>query len=289
MLLKKCFKLFTAFLFTVSLQSELNADIESYQMAAEFDRSTWTTPHDLFIIHSIPKCGTHFIQKVVNLITNQEILEGSPKLEKMQKACKNNQVLRIHQRYSRDSMGLVTKAEHKVIAMVRDPRDALISHVFYMRTFKKGVLKRDFFNVGSDFDTLTLEEQITSLIVGDKYADSYIDYYKERTGWALAKGNLYIKFEELAGEEGGGSKELQKQAIEKIAKYIKINLSNDNLEFVLNSMYTKRPDEVQEGKTFKRGSTGNWKTFLTKEQIKLIKAKLGKQLIQLGYEKDMNW
>ena len=40
---------------------------------------------------------------------------------------------------------------------------------------------------------------------------------------------------------------------------------------------------------FRSGKIGNWKTEMSKKQIEMCKELLGPSLIELGYEKNMNW
>ncbi len=57
--------------------------------------------------------------------------------------------MRTFQPYQDFFFQTLKDAGHKTISMVRDPRDALISHVFYMRNYPKNPngdnRKRDFF------------------------------------------------------------------------------------------------------------------------------------------------
>lgn len=257
-----------------------------------FDKSNWENAHDLCIIHAIPKCGTHYIERTLHLMTDQTIVVNNITTENLQNACCRNQLIRIFCPYSVAQADLLKNARHKIIALVRDPRDALISHAFYMRTFadRKGEkTKRDFFTVGEDYDTLSFEEQITSLILGGKHSDSYLSYYKDRLGWALKKESLTIKYEDLVGLAGGGTDELKHKAVIKIIDYIHLLISEEKTQYVLDNMYVSFGEKALDDKVFERSSIGNWRKFLSETQIKLIKKKIGKEIIQLGYEKNNNW
>lgn len=266
---------------------------EQFNMSVAFDRSAWQVDHDLFVIHAIPKCGTHYIQRTIHLMTNQTIINRNINQAKLAEACASNQILRSFQPYHSDLTKILKETHHKAIAMVRDPRDALISHVFYMRDFPKNPngdnTKRDFFTVGADFDELSLEQQITSLIVGDEHAQSYIDFYKERTGWALNSKILTIKYEDLLGTAGGGDDAIKRAKVIELAHFIHLDLTNEQLENVLDKMYVDYGDINADGKVFERSTTGNWRTFLTPKQKSLIKKRIGKELIRLGYAEDNNW
>jgi hypothetical protein len=266
---------------------------EALKLNALFNRTAWEVNHDLFIIHAIPKCGTHYIQRTIHLMTNQVIINRNINIPKLEEACLNNQILRSFQPYHTDLFNTLKDANHKVISMIRDPRDALISHVFYMRNFPKNPNgdnnKRDFFTVGPDFDNLSLEDQITALIVGNEHAQSYIDFYKQRIGWALNPKVLTIKYEDLLGKAGGGNEKIKRAKVLEMAHFIRLNLNDEQFEKVIEQMYVDFGNDNADGKVFERSTTGNWRTFLNHEHVKLLKKKLGKELISLGYEKDYKW
>ncbi len=257
-----------------------------------FDRSSWQVDHDLFIIHAIPKCGTHYIQRTINLMTNQEIINRNVNVPKLTEACLNNQILRSFQPYQDALFQILKKTGHKTLSMIRDPRDALISHAFYMRTFANrpgDKTKRDFFTVGNDYDNLTFEQQIDSLIKGSEYSNSYIDFYRDRLGWALNPESLTVKYEDLVGNAGGGNDKIKRAVVLKIAEFINLDISDKKLQFVLDNMYVDFGEINLDDKVFEHSSIGNWRKFLSEKQINLIKKKIGKEIIQLGYEKNNNW
>lgn len=245
---------------------------------------TWDTRHDVFAIHSIPKCGTHFLQKVVSLMVSKSIKNSPLSVESIYRVALEDHILRGSQPYDGQNLKNILKAGYKVVAIVRDPRDALISHLFYMRTFAGKGNKRDFFRVGNLFDEQPIDNQLTSLIIGNNHAPSYLEFYRNRIGWSLADGVLRVRYEDLVGSD-----EVREKTVKKIAKYINLNLTEDHLQYVLKNMVAPQREEQQGDKIFVRSSTENWKTFLSPKQKELIKKHYGKLLIQLGYEKDLKW
>lgn len=264
-----------------------------FEMA--FLKTSWQIDHDLFALHVIPKCGTHYIQRVITLMTKQDVESSQVTLQNLTEFCNNNKILRTFQPYDSKLASTLKSYNHKVISVVRDPRDALISHVFYMRNYpwnpNTDNTHRDFFIVGKNFNNLSLEEQIDSLIEGKNGCMSYVDYYKQRVGWALNRAHLTIKFEELLPNEGGGKDAIQLRTVKRIAKFINIKMTDAQLQYVVDNMYVKREDnQLDDGRVFERGTKENWRTFLNKKQIKKIKERLNDDvIIPLGYEKNKNW
>jgi len=249
--------------------------------------------HAHLVLHSIPKCGTHCLERTVTLLTGKNIFHLIHQPfddEILTHAEQTNQILRLEQPYYAKDLHLIFRRHYKLVSIYRDPRDALISHLFYMRELKDRGTKRDFFIVSPNFDELSFKDQLTALITGTPEMKSYLNFYKERIPWALNFYSLSVKYEDLLGAKGGKSEAIQRQAILNIANHIGMELSSQKLDYVVNNLYVKADKAaVIDGKVFARAATGNWAMFFTPEHKELFKKKMGKLLIQLGYEKDQNW
>ena len=139
--------------------------------------------HAPFVLHTIPKCGVHILHRLVHLLCPDELHTNNcfwtiPGERYYQKKI----ILRSHEGFSPEAFSIVAESRYKMLAIIRDPRDALISHAHYMRLWTDGSTRRDFFTVGVDFDSLSFDQQIKSLIIGDDYAESYVSYYKQLLG-----------------------------------------------------------------------------------------------------------
>lgn len=248
--------------------------------------------HDLFIVHGTPKCGTHFIRPFFTLLTNQAILNRVVRTDYLEEAYHKNQIMMVTQVYAPGQAEVLKDNHHKVIAFTRDPRDALVSMVFYLRSLEDQPWnnnRRDFIKVGPQFDDLTLDQQITSLICGNEHAPSYIKFYLERIGWSLNPAHLVVKYEDLVGSAGGGSDEIRDACIINLANFIHLELSQEQLEKVTAEMYTDLGVCEAEGRVYKRSSIKNWIIFLNEEHKLLLKETIGEVLIELSYEKDLEW
>jgi hypothetical protein len=249
--------------------------------------------YDDFMVHVIPKCGTHFMHRTLELLLDTKMLTTGTNFRGVHVGEDRGFPIRIFGPFDPLVETYMKQKHIKLVTVYRDPRDALISHLFYMRTFFKTDpnigRQRDFFKVCANFDDLTFDEQLTALIKGTDDMMSYLDFYNTRIKWTLDSKCLGIKYEDLVGAGGGGDDKKQTMAIVKLANYINFQLTQDKLEYVLGNMYSKKEDIQQEEKTFVRASIGNWKTFFKPQHKKLFKQKLGKVLVKLGYEKNENW
>lgn len=243
-------------------------------------------PHDPFIIHTIPRCGTHYLERIVSLLTDKQIYDKDLS-ENALKVESKTKIIRSFKPYDDSLIFFLKKSHFKIITIHRDPRDALVSHLFHLHKYKGQ--KRDFFTVSENFDNLSFDDQLTALITGSNGTQSYLNFYKKRILWSQHSYCLSLKFEDLIGNEGGGSDSIKEEMVMKIASYINMPITDEKLEYVLNEMYKKRPDIQQGVSTYVSSSIGNWKTFFNKEHKKLFKKHCGKLLIFLGYEKDNNW
>lgn len=248
----------------------------------------WSSEHSNFFIHSIPKCGTHYIQRIIQLMLPQDISLGEVSYKNLQAVNDKGAILRSHGPFSLAGQEIAYRANFKCVSMVRDPRDALISHLVYMDTFDHHVARRDFFVVGPGYDDLSLDDKITTLINGGNGTQSYIDYFVARIGWSLTPTSFMVRYEDLIGDDEVAQYN-KMNTILNLAAFMGLDLSIDHLSFVIENMYVKRKDIEKEGIVYERASSGNWKEFLNEDHKRLLKDKIGQILIMLGYERDYNW
>jgi hypothetical protein len=136
------------------------------------------------------------------------------------------------------------------------------------------------------YDPVQLEEnfQLTLPIV----AQQAIKYIQNSDA-------LIVRYENLVGEKGNGTRAKQCEELKKIAKFL--NLENINFENIANNLYGNQvePNHFSGKKfkdnsnTFRSGKCGSWKNVFNQEHKQAFKKKFGSALISLGYEKDNDW
>lgn len=249
--------------------------------------------HEPFVMHTIPKCGCHFSYRTIYLLTNSKLKPAHREISAIQAVLNQNAIPHVVGAYKKEVDRYLTTNGIKMLTFIRDPRDALISHLFYMRSFFEKDpnvgTRRDFFLVSSDFDSLSFDDQLTALIKGRMGMQSYVDFYIERIYWSLRPRSLAIKYEDLVGENGGGNNEKQIDSLKKIAAFIGYPLSQEKLDFLVENLHQKEADRKQGSRTFVRATQGNWKTFFKPKHKLYFKQRIKDFLIKLGYEKDHNW
>jgi Sulfotransferase domain len=246
--------------------------------------------HDKLIIQSIPKCGTHFLQKTITEITEKPTFNNTGTMEEnLTEADKEEKILRISCPFNMELANIFSKKGYKLICIYRDPRDALISLVVYMRSFKGEGVKRDFFEVVPNFDSLSFSQQLASVMSSNERQKNYLHYYFARINWHRLPFAYGVKYENLVGSQGGGDDRWQLNEILKIAEYIHTPISLEKGKEIASKIYSSQGKEIIEGKEFVAGKIGSWKKFMNPKHKEHFKLKFGDLLIKLGYEKNDNW
>jgi hypothetical protein len=170
--------------------------------------------------------------------------------------------------------------------MIRDPRDQLIS---LAATSLKDPMNRE---VGLEETLLDLLEKRRRHIPWERrhgacdlmWTLGITEFYHAFLKWESEPNFCLIRFENLIGEQGGGTLEAQINEIKKIASHIGIEPSDDQIMYAVNNLYG-------ETRTFKKGQSKAWKKYFTPKVVKAFKNVPGacQLLIDLGYEQDSEW
>lgn len=190
-----------------------------------------------------------------------------------------------HTRYSETTAELVRNARYRIILLVRDPRDQVVSHARYIAE------KRN--RLYSFTKDQTIEQIITELIAGGPHnyqehdmslpIHNIKELYECRLDWLRYEHTLLVRFEDLVGPKGGGSAEKQLEGLYEIASFLDIKISEKRLTYIQKRMYGGST-------TYRKGSKiGRWKEYFTPEHKALFKEVAGDLLIGLGYEQDYSW
>jgi len=260
---------------------------------------------------TIPKSGTHLLSKCINLLKNKTVTDHvNPKKPSKSKKCINitqkifidsqdDRILdriieKSHKGQSFASYHLVHSTIHEELLLktaqvglllIRDPRDQLLSFINWVcehsirdtKTFNKTLL--DFIDGKKRSDVHVVRMHSLSNFI---WSFGIAEYYKLFLPWMSLKEFYTVRFENLVGSKGGGSDELQEQELSNIARHLNIPLSKERLEHTKANLFGGT-------NTFKKGQIGSWKEHFTPQHKAAFKRVAGQLLIDLGYEKDLNW
>jgi len=169
----------------------------------------------------------------------------------------------------------------------RDPRDVVVSHVFYVTDMEVRHVHHDYYASLPDFDA-----RLNVSILGRPELDTcpepsrrvefpnIADRFAPYLGWLDHPEVLSIHFEDLINDRDATLNRIIDHFLIRVPLTISRKTILDSLESSINP--TKSP-------TFRSGKTGEWKKYFTGEHKKIFKDVAGDLLVKLGYEKNNDW
>ncbi|HEX2697178.1 MAG TPA: sulfotransferase domain-containing protein, partial [Anaerolineales bacterium] len=161
----------------------------------------------------------------------------------------------------------------------RDPRDVVVSHVFYVTDMETRHVHHDYYQSLSDFN-----ERLKVSILGRPELEiefpNIAGRFASYLGWLDHTEVMKIHFEDLVNERAATLNRIIDHFLTRVPLVVPRKTILDSLESFINP--GKSP-------TFRSGKTGEWRKFFTPEHKKIFKDAAGELLIKLGYEKDHDW
>ena len=161
----------------------------------------------------------------------------------------------------------------------RDPRDVVISHVFYVTEMESRHIHHDYYQSLPDFDA-RLKVSILGRPDTDIEFQNIADRFAPYLDWLNHPEVLAIHFEDLINNRAATLTRIMDHFLAHIPLQTPRQLILDSLESAINP--TKSP-------TFRSGKTGEWKKYFTDEHKNIFKDAAGDLLIRLGYEENNDW
>lgn len=183
---------------------------------------------------------------------------------------KQKTFLHLHAPYSSSMENYLIEKQCINFFVKRDPRDQIVSLLNHYKYIH--------FN-DNDIKLATSDDEKLLLMIRKESRIQTIHYMN----WLNSSVCCVLDFEKLMGVNGG--KALQSEAIEemkKIAAALQLEPSDLKLEKVYKKCYGH-------GWSFFKGKVGVWKDYFKEIHKEAIKEEIGDLLIQLGYEKDLDW
>jgi len=161
----------------------------------------------------------------------------------------------------------------------RDPRDVVVSHVFYVTDMEARHVHHDYYQSLPDFDA-----RLSVSILGRPDSDAEFPDIAKRFApyldWINQPEVLTIHFEDLIHDRAATLTRIMDHLLDRFPLSATRQLILDSLETSINPK--KSP-------TFRSGKTGEWKKHFTDEHKEIFKAVAGDLLVKLGYEKNNDW
>jgi len=178
-------------------------------------------------------------------------------------------------------LSLLTALNRATIFVYRDPRDLLVSHIFYATEMYEDHALRPFLSKSLS----SMEERLNAVIAGiDEPGFEFsnvLQRFESYWGWFEQPNVLCLPFEDLILNRD--------QAINHLLDYLcRFNFSlkvsrEEAIETVKNSIAPRKSG------TFRKGQPGNWREHFTDANKILFKEVAGDLLVNLGYEENNDW
>ncbi|MEK6752235.1 MAG: sulfotransferase domain-containing protein [Chloroflexota bacterium] len=181
---------------------------------------------------------------------------------------------------TKENASFLTGAGRVNYFIYRDPRDMLVSQVFFATDMHEEHGMHAYYNSLPDFGA-RLNVAITGIDRDGLKMVSVKQRYEGVFQWLEQKDVMCIRFEDLINNRD-----------------VTLNAMLDEVEKNGYKIPTPREkalpilvDAIQPKKshTFRSGKTGGWKEHFTEEHKRLFKDVAGDLLVKLGYEKDNEW
>ena len=177
-----------------------------------------------------------------------------------------------HAAYSDHLLALLHEAGVFPIQIVRDPRDVVCS-------FSHWIVRRPDYYAFPAFKDLSVDQRMLALIRGGRsgkvFLESLATVMDRSFGWLTRPDEvLVVKFEDLVGAEGGGSRQRQDEAIASIVRWVGVRGS---------SISEISADLFGGTATFRRGQTNTWKDEFSDEVTAVFRSIVGDRLSEWGY------
>jgi hypothetical protein len=175
------------------------------------------------------------------------------------------------------------------VFVYRDPRDFIVSQVFYATEIHKGHGMHRYYT-----EVLhSMEERVNAAIQGvgeeDASGDDWegsplsdvLTKYEKYMSWMQQTDVICLRFEDLILERD--------MALGRLLDYLSKRGFTPRISSQQAVESLKRAIMPRKSGTFRKGSPGNWREHFTEANKTIFKQVTGDLLVRLGYEQGYNW
>jgi hypothetical protein len=186
-----------------------------------------------------------------------------------------------------DAVACITSSAFVPYFIFRDPRDVVVSHVFYVTEMEARHVHHRYYASLPDFDS-----RLKVSILGRPDSNARPKHsrrvefpniaarFAPYLGWLDQPSVIKIHFEDLIDDHTATLNRILDHFLARVPLRAPRQLILEALESSINP--NKSP-------TFRSGKTNEWKKHFTDEHKQIFKDAVGGLLVRLGYEKDNDW
>jgi hypothetical protein len=197
------------------------------------------------------------------------------------------EVVHGHDWYRSELGEILTSKGFKVILLIRDPRDQVVSRMFHVKRSQKHTWYQRFQDLSND-EALMLSiegrEDLPAINTLTQITSSWIN-----SEWPI----LCVRYEDLLADPV--------KQFGKVLLYLGIEDQSLAKTIVKRNRFerlsvgrrfwrqARKPGQEDRSSHYRKGTIGDWKNHFKDMHVQRLKEVAGKQLIELGYEQDLKW
>lgn len=178
-----------------------------------------------------------------------------------------------------EAVARVTSPRFVPYFIFRDPRDVVVSHVFYVTDMEARHVHHEYYKSLPDFDSRLKVSILGRPGAGIEFPN-IADRFAPYLGWLDHREVLTIHFEDLIHARAATLSRIADHLLARAPLPATPERILESLETSINP--SKSP-------TFRSGKTGEWKKYFTAEHKRIFKESAGDLLVRLGYETSNDW
>lgn len=224
-----------------------------------------------FVVFTLPKGGAHLIYTIIELIAGkgEDNRLSSPAPMGFPIPLKEGSEVFFSPVLGSEYRLIMGKEEISKVAMIRDPRDLLVSQLYWIAASGQCPTSLE------KWQTLSLDGQIRELLLWDS-PQSIVSLTREMATCLNSKRTHISRFEDLIGEQGGGTRESQEASILSLAQYLGRSLSPVEAGLIGSQAFRLSG-------SLRKQQVGVFRYYFSKENLSLCQRLLGKEIQMLGY------
>src|SRR6266498_3162534 len=280
----------------MNLRKLLRPTVKTVQAILRLKRLSFNNAPPIFG-NSKPKSGSHLLLQILNGITQimpYKYVEADPirtfEKEGRRRAAQEilDELKRIprgvigwgYVEASRENISYLCQSDRVNYFIYRDPRDMLVSQVFFATDMHEEHGMHEYYKSLPDFGE-RLKVAITGIDRNGLYMVSVKQRYESVFQWLEQENVMCLRFEDLINNRD-----------------VTLDAMLDEVESTGYKIPTPREKALSilaeaiqptRSHTFRSGKTGNWREHFTDEHKKLFKDVAGDLLVRLRYEKNNDW